>query len=145
MTSDLLAKVNLKNDATKEDNVSEFNGENNTITTIDKSESIVEVEEVPLAIPLVPSYVPHGTYTATSTGQKLSITFKDNNILETSSMMDGKRVYQYEISDSGSRIYLEDIMTKEKASWSFKYNKDIDCVALTIGHMSFLGKLLYYK
>jgi hypothetical protein len=72
---------------------------------------------------------PSGTYIATVFGIEQSITFKGSTV-EFFNMLDGKRVFDFSISQDGSSITLRNVATGDTSTLNYRYIKEHEIVAI---------------
>jgi len=79
---------------------------------------------------------PSGTYIATVFGIEQSITFKGSTV-EFFNMLDGKRVFDFSISQDGNSITLRNVATGDTSTLNYRYIKEHEIVVI--------GSTEYYR
>ncbi len=80
---------------------------------------------------------PSGTYVYTILGIEQTLTFRGDT-LEVYDVLDGKRVFEYKISEDGKQLVATSVATGKTTTESFKYIKEHECVVMN-------GKEYYKK
>jgi uncharacterized membrane protein (UPF0136 family) len=84
----------------------------------------------------VTSNNPSGTYVATVLGFEQSITFKRSTV-EFYDILDGKRIFEFSISQDGNSITLKNVATGETYTSNYRYIKEYQTVVI--------GQLEYHR
>lgn len=79
---------------------------------------------------------PSGTYIATFFGYEQSVTFRGSTI-EFCSTLDGKRVYEFSISQNGNSITLRNVATGGTNTLNYRYIREHEIVVM--------GETQYYR
>jgi len=74
---------------------------------------------------------PSGTYVATLLGIEESITFRGSTV-EFYNVLDGKRVFEFSISQDGHSITLTNVATGKTLTNDYRYNKEYDIVVIGV-------------
>jgi len=77
----------------------------------------------------IPSFSPSGTYVATAFGIEQSITFSGSTV-EFFNTLDGKRVFDFSISQDGNSITLRNVVTGDTDTLNYRYIKEHEIVVV---------------